>query len=34
MKEDYRDLGADEIDALVAYLSGLRPSDAATFPVR
>ncbi len=23
MKEDYRDLGADEIDALVAYLSSL-----------
>ncbi len=28
-KEGYRDLGADEIDALVAYLSNLRASAAA-----
>ncbi|MDI6748229.1 MAG: c-type cytochrome [Rhodocyclaceae bacterium] len=32
MKEDYRDLGADEIDALVAYLSGLRASDGGATP--
>lgn len=32
MKEGYRELGADEIDALVVYLSGLRASDGGTKP--
>lgn len=32
MKEDYRDLGADEIDALVAYLSSLRAPGAGATP--